>query len=134
MRSILRGLVLGVSGALVLYGCSNPQLIRRQHRAAVYNTELGVAYLQRGALALAKEKLDQAQRENPDSPSVQSARALLFERLGEPARAERAFRRALALAPHDPDYQNDYAVYLCSNASTRGASNTSSRLRATRSI
>jgi type IV pilus assembly protein PilF len=107
--------VLGVSGALVLYGCSNPLLIRRQHRAAVYNTELGVAYLQRGALALAKEKLDQAQRENPDSPSVQSARALLFERLGEPARAERAFRRALALAPHDPDYQNDYAVYLCSN-------------------
>ncbi|EQD30227.1 type IV pilus biogenesis/stability protein PilW [mine drainage metagenome] len=106
--------MLGVLGALVLYGCSNPQLIRRRHRAAVYNTELGIAYLQRGALALAKARLDQAERENPDSPNVQSARALLFERLREPARADRAFRRALDLAPHDPDYQNDYAVYLCS--------------------
>ena len=114
MRSILRGMLLGLLGALVLYGCTNPQVIRRRHRAAVYNTELGIAYLQRGALALAKARLDQAERENPDSPNVQSARALLFERLREPERADRAFRRALELAPHDPDYQNDYAVYLCS--------------------
>ncbi len=115
MRSALRGLLLGVLGTLVLYGCSNPQLIRQRHRAAVYNTELGVAYLQRGELALAKEKLDQAERENPDSPNVQSARALLFERLREPARADHAFHRALELAPRNPDYQNDYAVYLCSS-------------------
>ncbi len=115
MRSTLRGILLGTLGALILYGCSNPQLVRQRHRAAVYNTELGIDYLQRGALALAKQRLDQAERENPDSPNVQSARALLFERLLEPARADRAFRRALALAPHNPDYQNDYAVYLCSS-------------------
>jgi type IV pilus assembly protein PilF len=101
--------------ALALYGCANPQLVRQRHRAAVFNTELGIAYLQRGQLALAKRKLDDAEREDPGNADVQIARALLFERLLEPKRADRAFRRALAISPRNPDYQNDYAVYLCGN-------------------
>ena len=107
-----------VLGAILLAGCSNPQVVRDHHQAAIFNTELGVAYLQRGELAVAKRKLDRAVRENPDDPNVHSARALLFERLGEPKRADHEFREALRLAPNDPDYQNDYAVYLCNAGRT----------------
>lgn len=108
----------GSLAAALLAGCANPQQIRDQHQAAVFNTELGVAYMQRGQLAIAKRKLDRALRENPDDPNVHSARALLFERMGETARADREYREALTLAPHDPDYENDYAVYLCNAGRT----------------
>lgn len=115
MNALVRAALLGTVSALALYGCANPQLVRQRHRAAVFNTELGIAYLQRGQLALAKRKLDDAEREDPGNADVQIARALLFERLLEPKRADRAFRRALAISPRNPDYQNDYAVYLCSS-------------------
>ncbi len=41
------------------------------------------------------------------------ARALLFNRLHQPKQADREFREALRLAPKNPDFQNNYAVYLC---------------------
>lgn len=81
--------------------------------AAKYNVELGIAYMQRGELAVAKEKLERAVSESPHDPAVHSALALLYERLGNPREADREFREALRLAPHDPDIANNYAVYLC---------------------
>jgi type IV pilus assembly protein PilF len=98
----------------VLAGCANQQAVQRQHDAAIYNTELGIAYMRRGDLAIAQTKLDRALKENPDDPDVHSARALLFARLGDPKQADREFREALRLAPKNPDFQNNYAVYLCS--------------------
>lgn len=104
---------LSVLLTMLLGGCTNPQVVREHHQAAIFNTELGIAYMRRGELAVAKRKLDRALKENPDDPNVYSARALLFQRLGETKHADRAFREALSLAPHNPDYQNNYAVYLC---------------------
>ncbi len=97
-----------------LGGCANQQAIQQRHNAAIYNTELGIAFMRRGQLAVAQRTLDRALRENPGSPDVHSARALLFARLREPKKADREFREALRLAPKNPDYQNNYAVYLCS--------------------
>lgn len=111
-------ILLGLLAAASLAGCANPQVVRDHHQAAIFNTELGIAYLQRGELAVAKRKLDRALRENPDDPNVHSARALLFERLNQPKRADHEFREALSLAPNNPDYQNDYAVYLCNAGRT----------------
>jgi type IV pilus assembly protein PilF len=98
----------------ILAGCANQQAVQRRHDAAAYNTELGVAYMQRGQLAVAQNRLDLALKENRDDPDVHAARALLFGRLREPKQADREFREALRLAPKNPDFQNDYAVYLCS--------------------
>jgi type IV pilus assembly protein PilF len=70
--------------------------------------------MRRGDLALAQTKLDRALKENPDDPDVHSARALLFARLQQPKDADNEFREALRLAPKNPDFQNNYAVYLCS--------------------
>lgn len=97
-----------------LAGCANQQAVQRRHDAAAYNTELGIAYMERGQLAVAQRKLDRALKENPRDPDVHSARALLFARLRQPGQADREFREALRLAPKNPDFQNNYAVYLCS--------------------
>jgi type IV pilus assembly protein PilF len=97
----------------VLAGCANQQVVDQRHNAAIYNTELGIAYMRRGDLAIAQTKLDRALKENPDDPDVHSARALLFSRLGDPKQADQEFREALRLAPKNPDFQNNYAVYLC---------------------
>lgn len=99
---------------VVLAGCVNQQKLQQRRDAAIYNTELGIAYMRRGDLALAQTKLDRALKENPDDPDVHSARALLFARLEDPKDADNEFREALRLAPKNPDFQNNYAVYLCS--------------------
>lgn len=107
--------VIGVALlAAILAGCANQQVVAQHRDAAIYNTELGIAYMRRGDLALAQTKLDRALKENPDDPDVHSARALLFARLQDPKQADREFREALDLAPKNPDFQNNYAVYLCS--------------------
>jgi type IV pilus assembly protein PilF len=80
--------------------------------------QLGIAYLNQGDLAIAKEKLDRALAENPENAEVHSARAMLFERLGDPTKADAEFRTALRLAPHDPEIVNNYAVYLCQSGRT----------------
>ena len=100
--------------AVILAGCANPQKVQQDHDAAVYNTELGIAYMRRNQLAIAQTRLDLAVQENPDDPDVRSARGLLFARLGDRKQADREFREALRLAPKNPNFRNNYAVFLCS--------------------
>ncbi|MFO1401598.1 MAG: type IV pilus biogenesis/stability protein PilW [Steroidobacteraceae bacterium] len=86
--------------------------------AAAFNLQLGVTYLQQGNLAVAKDKLERAAKQDPDSPAVHSSLGLLYERLGDQKRADAEHKRALARAPGDPDVLNNYAVYLCRNGRT----------------
>ena len=86
--------------------------------AAGYNVQLGLGYLQKGNLAVAKEKLERAEHESPHDPKVHSALGLLYERFGEPRRADEEYRTALRYAPKDPDVANNYAVFLCKSGRT----------------
>ncbi len=104
--------------ALSLAACTSARQDRKDKDAANYNTQLGSEYMRQGDLALAKEKLDRALSEDPDNADVHSARAVLFERMGERDKADAEFRSALRLAPHDPQTVNKYAVYLCSGGRT----------------
>jgi type IV pilus assembly protein PilF len=104
--------------ALSLAACTSARQDRKDKDAANYNTQLGSEYMRQGDLALAKEKLDRALSEDPENANVHSARALLFERMGERDKADAEFRSALRLAPHDPQTVNKYAVYLCSGGRT----------------
>jgi type IV pilus assembly protein PilF len=81
--------------------------------AAKANLELGVAYLQKGNLAAARDKIERAREQAPRNVSVRSALALLYARLGEVKRADNEFRDALKMAPHEPELLNNYAVFLC---------------------
>jgi type IV pilus assembly protein PilF len=110
---LLRGALL-VGAALALAACAGGQkAVKKEKDAATYNTQLGIAYLRQGEIPLAKEKLDRALQENPNNPGVHSARAMLYDRLGDSAKADGEFQTALKLAPHDPELSNNYAVYLC---------------------
>ena len=100
--------------ALLLGGCAAQQRKEaKQREAATYNVQLGVAYLNQGDLARAKEKLDRAYSQDPDNPDVRSALAMLYVRMGEKDKADEEYRAALRLAPKDPSVINNYAVYLC---------------------
>lgn len=119
----LASLTLAGLATLILGGCasssnSHPLHMANEREAAADNVQLGVQYMNQGDLALAKTKLDRALSEDASNPSVHSARAMLFERTNQPAKADAEFRTALKLAPHDPDVVNNYAVYLCQNGRT----------------
>lgn len=111
-------LVLVSAAALGLAACASSPREKKVHDAANYNMQLGMAYLNRGDLGLAKEKLDRAMAENPEDPNVHSAMAMLQDRLGHPDKADAEFKAALHLGPRDPDILNNYAVYLCRTGRT----------------
>ena len=106
------------AGLALLAGCASSAQANRSKDAAAYNVQLGLAYLSQGDLQQAKDKLDRALDEDPSNANVHSARAMLFERMNQPAKADEEFRTALRLAPHDPDVINNYAVYLCQSGRT----------------
>lgn len=86
--------------------------------AADANVKLGVAYMEQGKLADAKEKLERAEKQNPKSHEAQFALAELYGRLDQPRDAERRYRNAISLAPDKLEIVNGYAVFLCSSGET----------------
>ena len=113
-------LAAAVTLGLMLVGCPDTGTKRpdKLDDAAVYNTQLGINYLHQGELAVAKDKLDRAVKQDPSYAPAHSARAMLYDRLGNSEVADNEFRTALRLSPHDPDMINNYAVYLCQNGRT----------------
>jgi type IV pilus assembly protein PilF len=112
---------LAVLASLILGACAGsrqPLHMANQREAAADNVQLGIQYLNQGDLAVAKLKLDRALSEDPGNANVHSARAMLFERMNQPAQADQEFRTALRMAPHDPEVINNYAVYLCQTGRT----------------
>ena len=103
---------------LLLTACATAQHPNKTRDAAAYNVQLGIAYLHQGDVALAKDKLDRALAEAPGSADVHSARAMLFDRMHDPEKADAEFRTSLRLAPQDPQVVNNYAVYLCQSGRT----------------
>jgi len=107
--------------ALLLAACnttSSKLSAQKAHDAAAYNVQLGIAYMNQGDLERAKDKLDRAATQDPNSADVHSARATLYARLNETDKADSEFRTALRLAPNDPRMVNNYAVYLCQSGRT----------------
>lgn len=88
------------------------------YRAKIH-TELGSMYFQAGAAALALDEFGIAL--NADSSYVQaySIRGLVHASLKEYAKADADFRRALDLAPNDPEVNNNYGWYLCDTGKPR---------------
>jgi type IV pilus assembly protein PilF len=84
-------------------------------KAGELNKQLGTEYLRKGNLALAKEKLERAEKYNPRDAEVHSVLAVLYERLGIPKQVDEHYKAAIRLAPKDPQISNNYAVYLCRN-------------------
>lgn len=111
----MRRVVPGLAAALLLAACTGtPEAPNTNLReAARANVRLGVAYMQQDNLALAKEKLERAEQQDPRSVEVHTALAFLNERLNRPEVAERHYRTAQRLEPGSAEVANNYAVFLC---------------------
>jgi type IV pilus assembly protein PilF len=87
-------------------------------KAGTLNKQLGTVYLRQGNLALAKEKLERAEKYNPRDPEIHNVLALLYERLDIPKEVDSHYKTAIRLAPDNPGILNNYAVYLCKSGRT----------------
>lgn len=109
----LAGLIL--TGSLLLAGCalnggaSDANMVR----ASQLNAELALGYLNQGDLQQAKAKVEKALVQDSRNPLANNLQGVVFQRLNEPHKAREHFRRAVSLAPDEPEYANAYGVFLC---------------------
>ena len=81
--------------------------------AAAVNVQLAIAYLQRNNPVVARKFIERALRQDSDSASVQATAGVIYEHIGEDAKARHAYQEAARLGKGDPDIMNTYAGYLC---------------------
>lgn len=86
---------------------------------AKIHTELGAMYFQAGNLAVALDELRIALDADSRFYQAYSVRGLVHGALKEHAKAEADFKRALDIAPNDPEVNNNYGWYLCESGKER---------------
>ncbi|MCW5659490.1 MAG: type IV pilus biogenesis/stability protein PilW [Burkholderiaceae bacterium] len=82
-------------------------------RRARVRMELASGYYARGQLETALDEVKLALAAKPDLPDAYNLRGLIYQSLGDDRLAEENFRRALQLAPGDPNTLHNYGWYLC---------------------
>lgn len=91
--------------------------------SARLRTELGFNYFLRGQMAVALEEIRSAIDSNSNYAPAYNVLGLINMDLGENAKAEDAFKRALALTPNDSDTLNNFGWFLCQTKREREALN-----------
>jgi type IV pilus assembly protein PilF len=89
-----------------------------RNRAKIH-TELGSMYFQAGNPAVALDELRIALGADSSYVQAYSVRGLVYASLKEYDKADDDFRRALNLAPNDPEVNNNYGWYLCETGKER---------------
>jgi type IV pilus assembly protein PilF len=84
-----------------------------ERKRAKIHTDLGSLYVQDGRFAVALEEARIAIDADSSYAPAYSLQGLVHMFLGERGAAEDAFRRALAIAPNDPEINNNYGWFLC---------------------
>ncbi|MDR2165702.1 MAG: type IV pilus biogenesis/stability protein PilW [Zoogloeaceae bacterium] len=77
------------------------------------HTELASLYFQEGVPSVALEEAGIAINVDPSYALAYSVRALVYASLRDFNSADADFRKALSLAPGDPEISNNYGWYLC---------------------
>ena len=84
-------------------------------RKAQLHTELAAGYYERGQMNVALDELKAATDDDATYPKIYNVYGLIYTMLGEPAKAEENFRRALQLAPDDSEIHHNWGAFLCSH-------------------
>lgn len=100
---------------LLLAACAGDPALKGANlaEAARINTQLGIDYARRGELTIAQEKLERAVKEDPNYAMAHSTLAFVYGRLGQDDKAEKAYRRSLAISGNDPSLANNFGTFLC---------------------
>jgi type IV pilus assembly protein PilF len=116
--------VLAVMAVWTLTACNhNPPAYQRPVRtykkeptkAAVANMQLAIEYMKLGQLSNSRECIEKALKQDSSNADVQMTAGLVYERINDMPRAERAYDAANRLGKGDPNIANTYAVFLCRN-------------------
>ena len=97
---------------------SQPAPVDPKYRAKVH-TELAAAYYQAGHMAVALEETRIVIESDADYYQAYSVRGLVHAHLKENAKAEEDFRKALKIAPKNPEVNNNYGWFLCDTGQAR---------------
>lgn len=100
---------LAVSELTVLPAIPEPQ----PEKIAEAHLNLGMAYLRRGELNKALDRLDKSRAQKADNPLLYNVYALVYQALGEALQAEENFRRALRMDQDNSRVRNNYGQFLC---------------------
>ena len=107
--------------ALLLSSCNQAtgngslDISERSNEVAETNLNLGIAYLKRGEYEKSLEKLNKALEADPHYTLTLNALGLLYQKLGDNAKAEQYFKQALGIRSNDPYTLNNYGQFLCAN-------------------
>jgi len=119
--------VLAVLTVWTLTACNhNPPAYQRPVRtykkepakAAIANMQLAIEYMKLGQLANSRECIEKALKQDSSNADVQMTAGLVYERINDMPKAERAYDAANRLGKGDPNIANTYAVFLCRNGKT----------------
>lgn len=77
------------------------------------HTDLAAAYYELGNMGVALEEVRIALAADPNYAPAHNVAGLVNFELRDNAGAEASFRRAMALAPNDPDVAHNYGFFLC---------------------
>jgi len=102
----------------------NPAKTQKQEqsaKSAKINAQLGIAYLERHNLPLAKQKLLLAMEQGPDLPETWYSMAYYQEATGNKDDASIYYQKAVSIAPNRGDAQNNYGTFLCRNGDYQGS-------------
>ena len=75
--------------------------------------ELAAGYYGRGQMTTALDQVKLAIIADPTFAEAYNMRGLIYSNLGDDKLAEESFRRALQLAPQDPDSMQNFGYFLC---------------------
>jgi type IV pilus assembly protein PilF len=92
---------------------SQREVVGEARRAAKAHTDLGMVYLREGQLSVALEEARRAIDSDSSYPLGYNLLGLVQMYLDENRAAEEALGKALQLAPHDPEINNNYGWFLC---------------------
>lgn len=85
-------------------------------KASLINSQLGLAYFQKGSYQASHTKLLKALEQNSDNAEAHLYMAELQKVLKVKDKAEKHYKIALSLAPDNSRVKNNYGVFLCSEA------------------
>ena len=98
---------------------ATPRLDKSQIAAA--NIGLGVEYMRKAEYEKALEKLEAAREAEPRNAMAYSVMALVRQRMGEFAEAERLFKQSVKLNRADSDVLSNYGQFLCARGRSADA-------------
>ncbi len=104
--------------ALLLNGCvtvtdGEAEIAKDPKQMAESRISLGLGYLESGNMLKARENLEMAVKHAPDYYRAQLSLAHYYERVDEPDRAEKLYKKALRSSPRNGNVLNNYGTFLC---------------------